>query len=190
MRAEAAEREVRKLRMDMKKLEGEVRKQRADAYFQRIQKNVQAPRAPSEIMQEKDAGHAVAQESCNEALALRAAAEERAVRAEAEVLRLHTELQVSRVQFALIQEDHLTTTCTPPGENSANVEPVEYAVLPCLSYVCGCLLFFLMRFFMALCCCCRFRPREIQAKSLDPKDQQPEVPIKSFCADKLCLNRS
>jgi hypothetical protein len=172
--------------MEVKQLEGLVRKLRSDAYFQRIQKNVHAPHAANGKGQEADSVVLTQQEHDMraEASTSRALAEERAVNAEAEVLRLHTELQAARTQFVLLSEQ--LTSSAPPPEDSANVESVEYAVLPCLRYVCRCLCFFLMRFLMALCCCLRRvrRPQEKDAELENPKDELADVRIRAFCADR------
>lgn len=185
LRAESAEKEVRKLRMEVKQLEGQVRKLRSDAYFQRIQKNLYAPRVATDKGQEDDclAGAHGEHDASVETSIARALAEERAVNAEAEVLRLHTELQAARTQFVLMSEQ--MTSSAPPPEDSTNVDSVEYALLPCLRYVCRCLCYSLMRYFMVLCFCLRIRRRSRKNDDLETaSDEMAGARIKTFCADR------
>eukprot|EP00427_Karlodinium_veneficum_P049322 CAMPEP_0169244206 /NCGR_PEP_ID=MMETSP1016-20121227/33512_1 /TAXON_ID=342587 /ORGANISM="Karlodinium micrum, Strain CCMP2283" /LENGTH=323 /DNA_ID=CAMNT_0009324573 /DNA_START=68 /DNA_END=1039 /DNA_ORIENTATION=- len=182
-RAEAAEKEVRKLRMEVTQLEGQVRKLRSDAYFQRIQKNLH-PRVVSDKGLEGDA--AVGGRDEHEASLSKALAEERALNAETEALRLHAELQAARIQFTLLSEQ--TTSSAPPPEDCAKVDSVDYAIIPCLRYVCGCIYFYWVRIFMAVCCCCFCfrvgRPRENDCDLENPKEKTLDVSIKAFCADR------
>lgn len=172
VRAESAEQELRKLRMENKKLEGEVRKGRADAYFSRIGKNVQGPRGIGDKAQETDQV-SCAKDTSSDAWTAKVLAEERAVKAETEVLRLHTELQAARVQFTIMSEGVTTTAPTPDNSLGLAVAMPDYAVLPCCRYVCGCLRFTAIRLFLAFCCC--FCCRRSSTKHTQMKDTQGDM---------------
>jgi len=179
-RAETAEKEVSNLRIEVRRLEGQVRKLRSDAYFQRIQK---APRAADHEARDGDsvAGVHDEQDLYAEAAVSRAIAEERALNAETEMLRLHAELQAARTQFALLSEQ--TSSSTPPADY-VKLDAIDYAVLPCLKYVCKCMYFLVVRVFIAACFCIRLgRPHGKGADLENPHDRIPDPPIKAFCAD-------
>lgn len=179
IRAEVAEQQARKLRMDNKKLEGEIRKLRADAYFQRIGKNVQGPRSAGAGKSQE--GELPASDADTAAdIAARLLAEERAVKAETELLHLHTELQAARIQFAILSDNNGVTTLPPP-ESSKGPELPEYKVLPCFRYICGCLRFFILQLFVALCICSRGGASRLHEK-IDEKNETPDnSPVKTFC---------
>lgn len=182
VRAESAEQELRKLRMENKKLEGEVRKVRADAYFSRIGKNVQGPRGMGEKAQETDQ-LASAKDASEHAWTARLLAEERAVKAETEVLRLHTELQAARIQFTIMSEGATTTAPAPDKSSGLAAAMPDYAVFPCCRYVCGCLRFSAIRLFLACCCCLCCKRSSIQhVKMKEPRSEMLEDGIKrGFC---------
>jgi len=178
IRAQAAEQEVRKARMDNKKLEGDVRKLRADAYFQRIGKNLHGARGvTSQKTQEMGHSSSAQDESSADAWAARLLAEERAVKAESEVLRLQTELQAAMIQFSLISDHAGTTTMSePPPETISSEETPQFQMLPCCRDVCGCLRFYL---FPVLCVFWPGRSSRQHSKMVDEKSETPD--IKGFC---------
>jgi len=187
IRAEAAEQQVRKAHMENKKMEGEIRKLRADAYFQRIGKNIQGPR---NVIVEKalESEHAplaadrsgAPETFVNDAWAARLDAEERAVKAEAENLRLHTELQAARIQFAILTDNGVSVSAPPP-ESYEFVSASDYKIVPCCRYVCGCFRFFLVKCLLAFCVCCR-RTQVKHRKMVDGKKELAvETPVKTFC---------
>jgi len=185
-RAEAAEQQVRKLRMENKKLEGEVRKLRADAYFQRIGKNLQGPRsAGADKPQDSELASGAPDTAAADAWAARLVAEERAVQAETEVLRLHTELQAARIQFAIISDKTGLTTAPPPESPKLipkGVELPEYDVQHCFRYVCGCLRAVILQFLLTFCICFRSRSARKHCKMVDRRSDLPdEAPVKTFC---------
>jgi hypothetical protein len=177
LRAADAEQQVRKLRMENKALEGEVRKLRADAYFRRIGKNLQGGRdaAPEKPRESEHAP--VAQEAAADAWAAKLLAEERAVKAESEVLRLHTELHAARIQFALLADSSSTTKQAECREAVESARPDAVH--------CGCVqrcLRFLLHFFITLCVCFCKRPPTRHIKLASGKSNTPEgIPVKSFC---------
>lgn len=181
-RAERAEQEVRKLRMENKKLEGEVRKLRADAYFQRIGKNLHPLRGIAAEKIKDDCERSPADPEVGDAFAARLLAEERAVQAETEVLRLHTELQAARIQFALISDQ--STTSAPPPEALKGTEVDDYEVLTCLRHMCGCLRFFLVRIFLAIFCCFHSRSTRLHKKMESGHDEVQDVPVRTFIVDR------
>jgi len=184
-RAEAAEQQASKLRVDNKKLEAEVRKLRADAYFQRLRKSGQAPGPRGEAMDREQEGQdgCSVQDIAADGLAGRLQAEERAVKAEAEVLRLHTELHAARIQFAILSEkgESLTTCPPPPRATVEDKEGDAYEVRACLRYVCGCVRFFIFNWILSLysCICCR--PSRKHHKMVDGKEDEPQKSVKNFC---------
>jgi hypothetical protein len=168
--------------MENKKLEAEVRKLRADAYFQRLQgpRGTVGEKAEDCILK----GSESAASDTSPDICARLLAEERAVQAETEVLRLHTELHAARIQFAIISDQNgLSTTSAPPPEERVKTEDLpDYRAIPCFRYVCGCLRFFILRFFLALCCCFRSRsPRDHSKMDDELKDDPREKSVKTFC---------
>jgi len=183
IRAEAAEQQARKLRMENKKLEGEVRKLRADAYFQRIGKNVfHGPRSAASEKPPDSEKIVGSSEANMDVLAARLLAEERAVKAETEVLRLHTELQAARIQFAILS-DGKPVSAPPPAEDTAGdaADFPQYGFRPCFRYVCGCLGFTALQLLLSLGVCCRRRSKS-HSKMEDERSERPgETPIQTFC---------
>mmetsp|Transcript_78239 Transcript_78239/g.135722 ORF Transcript_78239/g.135722 Transcript_78239/m.135722 type:complete len:318 (-) Transcript_78239:244-1197(-) len=184
-RAECAEQEVKKLRVEVRKWEAEVRKLRAEAYFNRIAKQVQAPRSADGMNAGKELfaeTRGCIDASTADAWTAKALAEERAVKAEAEVLRLHTELQACRIQFALLTEN--TTTSAPPPDPESQMEASEpsYDAATCLQYMCGCLWFYLWRTVM-LIFFCRCPCRSRRAMALKGEDSAA-TPVKAFSEDR------
>lgn len=170
--------------MENKKLEAEVRKLRADAYFQRLQgpRGTVGEKAEDFIL--KGSEPVAASSDASTDICARLLAEERAAKAETEVLRLHTELQAARIQFAILSDNNgLSTTSAPPPEESATtVDLPDYRVLPCFRYVCGCLRFFIMKFLLVICFCFRSRsPRKHCKMVEESKDDPREKPVKTFC---------
>jgi len=182
VRAETAEHEVRKLRMENNKLEGEVRKLRSDAYFARIGKNLKGPHSHVDKSQGIDE-LSTANDPSADVQASRLQSEQRAVQAEGEVLRLHTELQAARIQFAIIADGASTTVPDfSPDVRQADELPESACVL-CFKRVWHCFQRCLMRCLLVLCCicCCRKSPQKERPMAEAKKGTIAEGAVNNFC---------
>jgi len=183
VRAETAEHEVRKLRMENNKLEGEVRKLRSEAYFARISKNLKGPHSHVDKSQGIDERTIPANDSSADVQASRLQSEQRAVQAEGEVLRLHTELQAARIQFAIIADGASTTVPDfSPDVRQADELPESTCVL-CFKRVWHCFQRCLMRCLLVLCCicCCRKSPQKERPMAEAKKGTIAEGAVNNFC---------
>jgi len=138
-RADRAEAEVRKLRAEVHAL----RTSAATLEARAVGAEAAAARSPESAMRE-------ATTKAHEA-------EARALQAEEETLRMRCELQALRAALLAEGTEKPTGTTTADFEDEAP----RYAALPCLSYCCGCLFFFVMSALMCpfTRCGCRRRAK-------------------------------